>query len=162
LNPHLRLRKHPRQGVKEQFKALLSGGLTESCPHFADTFTSAGLVEGGSHSFQIVIEQVGVDVQRHRYRSVPQHLLDRFDVRTGRDRKAGRSVTKVVWCGARDTGCADRFVEPPRPRMRAFQVSAIVAGEQQIVAAPVLTLAGQIRQQEIRSARRRSEAIFGR
>jgi hypothetical protein len=51
-------------------------------------------------------------------------------------------VAKVVRRGARNTGCPYRFVEPPWPGVRAFQIPTIVAGEQQIVAAAALTLAG--------------------
>jgi hypothetical protein len=40
-------------------------------------------VLGGGDGFQIVVEQVGVDIQRHRRRSVAQHLLNCLDVRPG-------------------------------------------------------------------------------
>lgn len=46
---------------------------------------------------QILVEEVGVDVQRHRSFSVAQHPLHRFDIGPGADGQARGRMSKVVW-----------------------------------------------------------------
>lgn len=55
------------------------------CPHFAHILRSDlhCSVDGTSHIIQIRIEQIRVHVQRHRSRLVPQHALQRLDIRSG-------------------------------------------------------------------------------
>src|SRR5271156_3364258 len=74
------------------------------CPHFAHNFTRASLIQRGRNRLQIVIEQVGVDVQRHRRRGVAEHLLHRLDVRV-----------QVVWFDVCPVMCVCQFAPDKGP-----------------------------------------------
>jgi hypothetical protein len=43
----------------------------------------AQYVEAVGDGFQVVVEQVGVEVKRHRRGRMTEHPLDRLDVRSG-------------------------------------------------------------------------------
>ena len=116
-------------GRARRLVGLWLGRLPTPCPHFAHTFASAGFVQGDRNRLQVVIEQVRVDVERHRRRGMAEHLLDGLDVRTRRHRETGGGVAKVVRRGVRHAGFGDRFDKPPACRVRSLQVPAIVAGE---------------------------------
>jgi len=134
--------------VQRPNAALSLGRPPTPCPHFAHTFGRAGLVQGGRDGLQIVVKQVGVHVQRHRCARVPEHPLDRLDVGPRRHRQAGGAVPQVVGRHPRHARYGDGFDEPP-VGARSFEVSAILAGELQIVAVSPVALAGQVGQQEL-------------
>ena len=74
---------------------------------------------GGVHPVgepgQIVVEQAGVDVQRHRRRGTPEHALDALDVGPAGDREGGGGVPEVVRGDVAQAGGADRGVPDDAP-----------------------------------------------
>jgi hypothetical protein len=66
------------------------------CPHFAHKCGSEHLSEGGRNRVQIVVEQVGVGVERLLRGGVPEHPLQRFDVRPAGDVEARAGVPQLV------------------------------------------------------------------
>ncbi len=56
----------------------------------------SGRVEGRRDGVEIVVEEVGVRVQGHRRGGVPEHPLDRLDVRPRAHCEARRGVSQVV------------------------------------------------------------------
>ena len=63
-------------------------------------------------SVEVVVEEVGVDVQGHRGGRVPQHPLHRLHVRSRADRERCRRVAKVVDCHALEAGRVECRHEP--------------------------------------------------
>jgi hypothetical protein len=70
-------------------------------------------IEQSRHRVEIVAEQPGVDVERHRRRRVPQHALNGLDVRSSRDRQRRRGVPEVVRRQASDPGGHACRIEHP-------------------------------------------------
>ena len=94
-----------------------------TCPraHILPTLSrDRAYIQCGGHGFQVVVEQVGVHVQRHRRAGVTQHPLHRLDVRTGGHRQggaryvAGRAVSRghlgllTALANHPDTACGRR------------------------------------------------------
>jgi hypothetical protein len=53
-------------------------------------------VEPVRNSVQILIEQIGVDVERHRGFGMAEHSLHRLHVGTGANGETGGGVSKIV------------------------------------------------------------------
>lgn len=106
------------------------------CPHSAHTGARRILIEMNRDSVQIVVEQVGVDVQRYRCGGVPERALDGLDVRAGADGEACSRVSEAVQGERRDPGLENRTPEPSLSRpVDPPEVAAIeTRGEQLVVA----------------------------
>ncbi len=116
------------------FWARLRTSEVGACPHFAHTCARQVLIEADRDGVQIVVEQVGVDVERHRCGGVAEHPLDCLHVGAGPDRKARGGVPEVVQRQRGDAGLKDRVPEPALSRpMDATEVASVEAGEQEVV-----------------------------
>jgi hypothetical protein len=60
---------------------------------------------------EFVVEQVGVHVEGHRGRGVPEHPLNGLDAGAAGDGEAGGGVAQVVRRERREAGGLDRLVE---------------------------------------------------
>jgi hypothetical protein len=105
-------------------------------------------MQGGRYRFQIVVEQACVDVQCHRHRGMPEHLLHRLDVGPGADGEAGRGVPEIVRVVRGTSDPATALANHPDAGWGPFQVPAVITGPQQRIAALPFTLTGQKRHQE--------------
>jgi hypothetical protein len=65
-------------------------------PHFAHNFWSAEATQCVSNGVQVIVEEIGVDVESHRRGGVAEHALHCFDVRSGRYCEARGGVAQVV------------------------------------------------------------------
>ena len=106
------------------------------CPHFAHTCARQPVVEAHGDEVEVVVEQVCVDVERHRRGRMPEHPLDRLHVRAGLDRDARGCMTQVVRSHARDAASPNRLAEPAAARLVCAgpsEVAAILSREDDLL-----------------------------
>src|SRR3954468_23715958 len=105
-----------------------------------------GLV-GRVHAFregaEVVVEDLGVDVEGHRCGGVTEHPLDRLDVRAAGYQQARGGVPKVVRAEVLEPGGHGRRVEEPPPEVARAQYRAAWRSQDEVVRALALTAAGQ-------------------
>ena len=69
---------------------------------------------------EVVVEQVGVGVKRHRGRGVTEHPLNGFHIGAGADRETRRGVTEVMWGESGEAGVGAHGA-PDCPGMYCFR-----------------------------------------
>jgi hypothetical protein len=114
----------------------------------------AGIVQGLREDLQVVVEQVGVDIESHRSGCVAEHPLDCFDASPDRNRKARGSVPEVVRCQTPEGlagfhGANDCDSDPAVAVRRPIDVIGAVA-EDQLAGILAFAGAGQLERPERR------------
>lgn len=90
------------------------------------------MIETVRNSAQIVVEQVGVDLERHGRGRVPEYPLHGLHVRAGLDREARCGVPEVVRREAFEANSGRRTPESTLARFRAVHVRTAFTDEEQV------------------------------